>query len=721
MKQLWALFFFFGIIPSFSQSPAVIISSYYNAASPLDEWTELLVIQDNTNMFNWKLQNSNSTQTIWQPAITFSDSVFWNHMRAGTIIIVDHRCCGGAITQAKGDGFVEVAANDIALYKVFSGGSFGSPPDYNGPTLNIDPAGALLVLLDAFGNVVHAFGHRAVSGPLYNSFPLPKLNYNNGLSTGEAVYVCPGANLDEYGNLAPQDGSTWASAGSGANITCGLPNTCTASTTANSDYWRSLRQPQWINPTLSGSVNGADNLVTLNWSAQEDAYPPDQTEKYLILRNTSDNFGTPTDGRFYYAGENIGGAGVVAIIESSQIITYIDTVSVPCTTGLYYRIFAFRFSYDYIHGNNYSPARGSAYNETIFAATHVSGVLPVAPVSASSDRDTICSNDNGNITLSATGGSGATLNWYTTGCGGTLIGSGSGAANSLTILSPHTTTTYYANWENPCGVSACASITVTVIPDVPVSLTITADPSSVCEGTPVTFTAHPVNEGNSPVYTWTVNGDSVQSGSSPGYTSGLKTGDKVTCWLTSSLTCPAINPVGSPPLALIVYPLPVVKLTDKPFLCSGDPIQLDAGPGFKSYVWQDGSTGRYYTANNKGKFMVTVTDSLGCKGSDSVQIKNCDSTVFVPDAFSPNNDGLNDVFRVISSAENLTGFSMQIFDRWGELVFESTDINQGWNGQIKNRLAPADTYVWVITYQQFSISNVNAAKTSKRGTVVLIR
>src|ERR1035437_553035 len=87
----YALFFFFRIIPLFSQTPAVVISSYYNSASPVQEWTELLVVQDNTSMVNWKLQNSNATQTAWEPSITFSHPVYWDHLRAGTIIVIDHR------------------------------------------------------------------------------------------------------------------------------------------------------------------------------------------------------------------------------------------------------------------------------------------------------------------------------------------------------------------------------------------------------------------------------------------------------------------------------------------------------------------------------------------------------------------------------------------------------------------------------------------------------
>ena len=719
-----ALFFLFGITPSFSQTPAVVISSYYIAASPLNEWTELLVIKDNTDMHGWKLQNSNANQTAWQPAITFSEPNNWHHMRAGTIIIIYHREKGGyreSITHQA--GYVELAADDRSDFVYFSGGSFGAYPLYNGPTLNIDSTGGLLELLDSAGNVVHALGHGAVTGPLYNSLPIPKLNYDNIVDTGESVSVCPGANLDEYGTLAPQDGSTWTSAGSGMRVTLGFPNKCSTSSTVNSAYWRSLRQPDWINPILTGMCNASNTHVTLHWNSCLDPYPIDGITHYIILRNTSNVFGVPVDGVDYKIGDNIGGATVVAWnFGASSDVTYVDTVQVSCGTGMYYEIFAFRYRADMIPGSIYDPARGAAYNETSFASAHVLGVLPVAPVSAASDRNNICSNDNGNITLSASGGSGATLNWYTGSCGGTLVGNGSGPTNSLTIPSPTTSTTYYADWENFCGVSSCASITVTVIPVIPVSLTITADHTFICQGTLVKFTASSINEGNSPVYTWTVNGNTVQSGSSPMYsTNTLTVGDIIQCRLTSSLVCPDPDPAESSPLTVSVYASPVITLTDKPFLCAGEPIQLDAGSGYASYLWQDGSTSRYYTATNVGKYKVTVSDSHGCMGSDSVQLKNCDSTLFVPDAFTPNGDGVNDIFRVVSSGDNITNFSLQVFDRWGELVFESTDINRGWDGQLRTQPAPAGTYVWKITCHLSSPSNTGASTINKRGTVILIR
>jgi hypothetical protein len=84
--------------------------------------------------------------------------------------------------------------------------------------------------------------------------------------------------------------------------------------------------------------------------------------------------------------------------------------------------------------------------------------LPVAPTSATSDRDNFCADDAGNIDLSVNGGSGTTVRWFTGSCGGTDIGTG----NPLTIASPITSTTYYARWETSCGNSTCADVNVTV-------------------------------------------------------------------------------------------------------------------------------------------------------------------------------------------------------------------------------------------------------------------
>ncbi|MBK9357010.1 MAG: hypothetical protein IPN08_06415 [Bacteroidales bacterium] len=115
---------------------------------------------------------------------------------------------------------------------------------------------------------------------------------------------------------------------------------------------------------------------------------------------------------------------------------------------------------------------------------------PVAPSTASVDRNNFCSDDAGSIILSYTGGSGTTLNWYSGGCG---VGASLGSGNNLSIASPVITTTYYARWEAPpCGASACAEVTVTVrpVPVAPVSVSSDINPICVNAGSNITLTAN---------------------------------------------------------------------------------------------------------------------------------------------------------------------------------------------------------------------------------------
>ncbi|MFZ9956754.1 MAG: gliding motility-associated C-terminal domain-containing protein [Flavobacteriales bacterium] len=90
-------------------------------------------------------------------------------------------------------------------------------------------------------------------------------------------------------------------------------------------------------------------------------------------------------------------------------------------------------------------------------------------------------------------------------------------------------------------------------------------------------------------------------------------------------------------------------------------------------------------------------DELGCPFKDSVKVYVI-RKVYVPNAFTPNNDGLNEAFyfRSISVAE----FELLIFNRWGELIFTSNNINQGWDGTYNGREAQIDVYVWKVRYKR---------------------
>jgi gliding motility-associated-like protein len=105
----------------------------------------------------------------------------------------------------------------------------------------------------------------------------------------------------------------------------------------------------------------------------------------------------------------------------------------------------------------------------------------------------------------------------------------------------------------------------------------------------------------------------------------------------------------------------------------------------------------------------------GCKSSVTKKIVIEDENlIYVPNAFTPNGDGSNDVFMAVSRSQ--IKFEMQIFNRGGQLIFQSSDINKGWDGTFKGQLAENNVYVYKITY----ITKNSKAKTIT-GSVTLVR
>ncbi|HEY4800645.1 MAG TPA: gliding motility-associated C-terminal domain-containing protein, partial [Bacteroidia bacterium] len=133
------------------------------------------------------------------------------------------------------------------------------------------------------------------------------------------------------------------------------------------------------------------------------------------------------------------------------------------------------------------------------------------------------------------------------------------------------------------------------------------------------------------------------------------------------------------------------------------------------YAWQDNSTQPTYTISSTGEYWVTVTNAEGCVSSDTINVSSaeCPCNVDVPNAFSPNDDGINDIFWVRGYCDK---FLLRIYDRWGELVFETSDVTVGWDGTFKGEKMNSGIFnYYLISYP------VNADKRVKKGNVSLIR
>jgi gliding motility-associated-like protein len=164
--------------------------------------------------------------------------------------------------------------------------------------------------------------------------------------------------------------------------------------------------------------------------------------------------------------------------------------------------------------------------------------------------------------------------------------------------------------------------------------------------------------------------------------------------------------------------LPEVDLGHDTTLNDGDVINLDAGSGFISYLWKDGSTGRFFEADKQAYYWVIVSDGL-CEASDTILItyNDCEANLVIPNCFTPNGDGFNERFNVESG--NIISFSMLIFNRWGQKLFETKDISYGWDGKVSGRLCPVGTYFYLIEFSYECSSGIIKTE-EKTGSITLL-
>lgn len=135
--------------------------------------------------------------------------------------------------------------------------------------------------------------------------------------------------------------------------------------------------------------------------------------------------------------------------------------------------------------------------------------------------------------------------------------------------------------------------------------------------------------------------------------------------------------------------------------------------------WDDFGTSDNVEITEEGKYAVTVS-SESCTSRYSSEIKDfCPGNLFVPNSFTPNSDGLNDVFMPVSQGE-IDSYEFTIYDRWNGIVFYTNDINQGWDGRMKDDLQNNDVYVYKISFNY--ITEYGGTKHENIvGTVTLLR
>ncbi|MDD3875299.1 MAG: gliding motility-associated C-terminal domain-containing protein [Bacteroidales bacterium] len=251
--------------------------------------------------------------------------------------------------------------------------------------------------------------------------------------------------------------------------------------------------------------------------------------------------------------------------------------------------------------------------------------------------------------------------------------------------------------------SDSSQLTVTLFPNPVLSLL--PQSATVCDGNNITIVANGAD-----TYNW-----------SPSLFLSSTTGDVVTATPTTNINyiVTGFSSNGCSSTAgvnLTVHDFPVVNLGDSIYLCAEPTIVLDAGGGYQNYLWSTGSTDESISVTQAGTYTIVV-DNFGCITSDTMLVLPC-IDVSLPNVFTPNGDGFNDVF--VAEGNFLESFNLLIFNRWGTKVFESSEIEKGWDGMYQNTEVPDGTYFWIVVYTSNNYQIKNKAVEVK-GWVQLIR
>lgn len=266
----------------------------------------------------------------------------------------------------------------------------------------------------------------------------------------------------------------------------------------------------------------------------------------------------------------------------------------------------------------------------------------------------------------------------------------------VVIVKPSATTTYFVTGSDGFACKNKAQATVTVKPLPRPDL---GPDKSICFNSTIVL-----SPGSFANYLW-------QDGSVlPDFTTS--TVGQYWVMVTDNFGCRASDSIKIPS----VLPLPKDFLPDNTLtFCKGNQLVLKV-PGYSQYLWSDGTTTPKITITKFGKYSLDVTDQFGCIGTDSIVVYDAHCIPFaVPSAFTPNSDGKNDLFRPIIT-QIVKGYKMSIWNRWGELLYETSNYQAGWDGTFKSTKQASGVYVYLIEF-----IDADGAPIKLKGTLTLIR
>jgi gliding motility-associated-like protein len=281
------------------------------------------------------------------------------------------------------------------------------------------------------------------------------------------------------------------------------------------------------------------------------------------------------------------------------------------------------------------------------------------------------------------------------------------------------TVQYLARNDDPCAMAGWVYSNIFIVHLAKKStVTLSADTNNICAGTPVTFTAT-VSPKQNATYQWKVNSVLMPAEHLDKFTtSNLKDADQVTCTIIANNAC--ITPVTSNTVLMQINPLPIITLPKTIEVTLGKSVQIKPvfNTSIASYQWTPALGLSDVTIANPiaspgiiTDYQLSVVSAGGCTSTASVTVK-VNIVITPPNTFTPNDDGINDTWK-IPELTPYTDCTVTIFDRSGQLVYQSFGYAKPWDGTRNGKELPAGTYYYVI--------DTKRSATKFAGSVTIIR
>lgn len=262
---------------------------------------------------------------------------------------------------------------------------------------------------------------------------------------------------------------------------------------------------------------------------------------------------------------------------------------------------------------------------------------------------------------------------------------------------------------NGCSNSASFNVTELSLPSISLEL----NDSSICKGDCIKLN---ILGANSNEISWFINNDNIQVIDEYILYCFNDTG-------SYNISVSSIEECGIAYDTLsVIINEPVAFLPSDTLILFGDSLNLWSLGNYSEFWWQpsefvlcDTCTSQNILINDNQRFDLFYTDSNGCIFAQSfLATINKEGHLYIPNSFTPNGDNINDEFYPKGTA--IVEFNMKIFNRIGELIFESNEMNKGWNGSYFQRQVQQDIYAYIIEYKDYK-NNVKV----ERGFVMLLR